>query len=316
MSSKIVFMGTPDFAVESLKAILENGTEVGAVITAPDRPAGRGQQLRQSAVKEFALSKNLKILQPEKLKNPEFLLELEEVNADLFVVVAFRMLPEVVWNMPKKGTINLHGSLLPNYRGAAPINWAVINGEKETGATTFFIEKQIDTGKIIDKVKIPIGENDSAGTIHDDLMVAGANLLANTVEKILNGKVEAVAQSELMEGELKEAPKIFKADCKIDWTQNAEAIHNKIRGLSPYPAAWTEFEKDGKKKSIKLFESLKEITGKDETGKIKIEEEIQFGCADGWIVIKTLQLEGKKRMKSKDFLQGNAHTLTEAQLIS
>lgn len=309
-------MGTPDFAVESLKAILENGTEVGAVITAPDRPAGRGQQLRQSAVKEFALSKNLKILQPEKLKNPEFLLELEEVNADLFVVVAFRMLPEVVWNMPKKGTINLHGSLLPNYRGAAPINWAVINGEKETGATTFFIEKQIDTGKIIDKVKIPIGENDSAGTIHDDLMVAGANLLANTVEKILNGKVEAVAQSELMEGELKEAPKIFKADCKIDWTQNAEAIHNKIRGLSPYPAAWTEFEKDGKKKSIKLFESLKEITGKDETGKIKIEEEIQFGCADGWIVIKTLQLEGKKRMKSKDFLQGNAHTLTEAQLIS
>jgi len=288
---------------------------VAAVITAPDRPAGRGQQLRQSAVKEFALSKNLKVLQPEKLKNPEFIDELKKVEANLFVVVAFRMLPEIVWNMPEKGTINLHGSLLPNYRGAAPINWAVMNGEKETGATTFFIEKEIDTGNIIDKVVIPIAENETAGIVHDRLMVAGAQLLANTVEQILEGTVEAVPQSDLIKGELKEAPKIFKADCKIDWTDTVENIHNKIRGLSPYPAAWTQIEKEDKVKSIKLFECLKEVTGNNESGKIRIDEGIKFGCSNGWIIINTLQLEGKKRMKAKDFLQGNSNSLMDAVLI-
>jgi methionyl-tRNA formyltransferase len=315
MNKKIVFMGTPDFAVESLKTILESGTEVAAVITAPDRPAGRGQQLRQSAVKEFALTKGIKVLQPEKLKDLDFIGKLRNIDAELFVVVAFRMLPEIVWDMPRKGTINLHGSLLPNYRGAAPINWAVMNGEKKTGATTFFIEKEIDTGKIIDKVIIPIAENETAGEVHDRLMVAGAKLLSNTVEQILEGKVEATPQSDLIKGELKEAPKIFKADCKIDWTDTTQNIHNKIRGLSPYPAAWTQIQKDDKVKSIKLFECLKEVTGKNESGKIQIEEGIKFGCSDGWLIINTLQLEGKKRMKAKDFLQGNSNSLIDAVLV-
>lgn len=305
MAGKIVFMGTPDFAVESLKQILENNIEVAAVVTAPDRPAGRGQKLRASAVKQFAVEQNIPVLQPEKLKSPEFISELEGIGADLFVVVAFRMLPEIVWNMPPKGTINLHGSLLPQYRGAAPINWAVINGESETGATTFFIEKEIDTGKVIDKVRIPIGENDSAGIVHDRLMVEGAGLLSNTVKNILEGTVQSIPQSDLIEGELKEAPKIFKTDCKIDWTATVQNVHNKIRGLSPYPTAWTEIVQDENKKSIKLFSSLAHFSGLNESGKIKVEHDrLFFGAQDGWTEILELQLEGKKRMSVSDFLKG------------
>lgn len=304
MSKKIVFMGTPEFAVESLKTILNNNIEVAAVVTAPDRPAGRGQQLRQSAVKEFAISKDIKVLQPEKLKSEDFIQALTAINADLFVVVAFRMLPEIVWSMPSKGTINLHGSLLPNYRGAAPINWAVINGEKETGATTFFIEKEIDTGKIIDSVKIPIGKNDSAGQVHDHLMVEGAKLLANTVAQILNGEVSGIAQSDMIKGELKDAPKIFKSDCQVNWDKTSNEVHNMIRGMAPYPTAWTKIEKGDTSKTIKLFTAEKIEDGKNNALQIKVDSELYFGTADGWIKIIELQLEGKKRMKAADFIKG------------
>jgi methionyl-tRNA formyltransferase len=304
MSGKIIFMGTPDFAVESLNSIVESGIEVAAVVTAPDRPAGRGQQLRESAVKKYAIEKGLKVLQPEKLKDESFLNELKNINADLFVVVAFRMLPAVVWEMPSKGTINLHGSLLPQYRGAAPINWAVINGEKQTGATTFFIQHEIDKGDIIDSVKIEISEQDTAGLVHDSLMVKGAELLADTVVKILGGNVGSIPQDESINGELKNAPKIFKADCKIDWNNDSTAIHNKIRGLSPYPTAWTVIEKDGKCKSLKLFESEKIVDGNNNSMTIKCEEDLLIGTSDGWIKINKLQLEGKKKMNTSDFIKG------------
>ncbi|MFT5823414.1 MAG: methionyl-tRNA formyltransferase [Crocinitomix sp.] len=307
MSEKIIFMGTPDFAVESLKQIIESGENVVAVITSPDRPAGRGQQLRESAVKQFAVTQNIQVLQPEKLKAEEFIAALREINADLFVVVAFRMLPEVVWNMPAKGTINLHGSLLPRYRGAAPINWAIINGDKETGATTFFIEKEIDTGKIIDNVKIPIGEEDSAGTIHDKLMVAGATLLTKTVRQIFNGTATAKDQADLLsESELKHAPKIFKPDCKVNWDDTTRNIYNKIRGLSPYPAAWTALQPtEGKTKSLKVFQTKPVVDGSNHVGSIKVNEEgVYFGTQDGWLKIEELQLEGKKRMSIDQFTQG------------
>lgn len=307
MSEKIVFMGTPDFAVESLKQIIENGENVAAVVTSPDRPAGRGQQLRESAVKLFAVSQNIPVLQPEKLKAEEFITALKDINADLFVVVAFRMLPEVVWDMPAKGTINLHGSLLPKYRGAAPINWAVINGDKETGATTFFIEKEIDTGKIIDNVKIPIGDEDSAGSIHDKLMVAGATLLTKTIREIFNGTATAKDQADLLaESELKHAPKIFKPDCKINWDDSTANIYNKIRGLSPYPAAWTALQpEEGKTKSLKIFQTKPVVDGNNHTGEIALKEDgLYFGTNDGWLKIEHLQLEGKKRMPSDQFVQG------------
>lgn len=298
-------MGTPDFAVESLRQILEANIDVVGVITAPDRPAGRGQQLRESAVKVFAKENQLNILQPENLKDESFINELRSLQADLFVVVAFRMLPEVVWNMPSKGTINLHGSLLPQYRGAAPINWAVMNGEKETGATTFFIEKKIDTGKVIDQVKIAIGENDSAGKIHDELMVKGAALLTQTVKAILSDEVKAIPQSNLIEEELKSAPKIFKQNCKVDWTNDTASIHNMIRGLSPYPTAWTEVHLNGATKSLKIFNTLKAIDGQNHTFQIKLnEEKLYFGTSDGWLEILDLQLEGKKRMQASDFIKG------------
>lgn len=307
MSEKVIFMGTPDFAVESLKQIIENGENVVAVITSPDRPAGRGQQLRESAVKQFAVARDIQVLQPEKLKAEEFINALLDINADLFVVVAFRMLPEIVWAMPSKGTINLHGSLLPRYRGAAPINWAVINGDKETGATTFFIEKEIDTGKIIDNVKIPIGDEDSAGTIHDKLMVAGATLLTKTVRQIFNGTATAKDQADLIsENELKHAPKIFKADCKINWDDTTLNIYNKVRGLSPYPAAWTALQpNEGKPKTVKLFQTKPIIDGGNHVGEIAVKEEgVHFGTQDGWIKIEELQLEGKKRMSIEQFTQG------------
>ncbi|HIP37100.1 MAG TPA: methionyl-tRNA formyltransferase [Crocinitomix sp.] len=308
MDKKVIFMGTPDFAVASLKQLIDDGINVVAVVTAPDRPSGRGQKINMSAVKKFALTQNLPILQPERFKNETFLNELKSYKADLFVVVAFRMLPEVVWSMPPLGTINLHGSLLPNYRGAAPINWAVINGEKETGVTTFFIEKEIDTGNIIDKEAICIKETDNAGTIHDKLMAVGAKLLSKTVKDILNGTVNSVPQTDLDLSEIKHAPKIFKPDCKIDWSEDTISIFNKIRGLSPYPTAWTtlvNIEDNTKEKTIKLFEVDYLVDTKKHSHQIKIEnKKVLFGTSNGWIVLKNIQLEGKKKMTIEALMNG------------
>ena len=305
---RIVFMGTPDFAVESLKILVENGFNIVGVITAPDKPAGRGQKLRKSPVKVYAESQGLKVLQPTNLKDPGFLDELRELKADLQVIVAFRMLPEVVWNMPPLGTFNLHASLLPQYRGAAPINWAVINGEKETGVTTFFLRHEIDTGNIILQEKIEIGPDDNAGVVHDKLMETGAKLVLKTVEQIVAGEVKTTPQEKLAEGEvLKPAPKIFKNDCKIDWRESAQAIHNKIRGLSPYPAAWSEFQlKDGKKISFKIFEAELSDCEASAPGTVKSDGKsfIEIAASDGCVRIKRIQLAGKKQLAVQDFLRG------------
>ncbi|MFD1550553.1 methionyl-tRNA formyltransferase [Putridiphycobacter roseus] len=302
MSKKVIFMGTPDFAVASLKSLIETGIDVLAVVTAPDRPAGRGQKLKASAVKEFALTQNIPVLQPEKLKSPDFIAALKAYQADLFVVVAFRMLPEMVWDMPKLGTINLHGSLLPRYRGAAPINWAVINGDTQTGVTTFFIEKEIDTGKIIDFSKIDIAPNDTAGDIHDRLMVVGAKLLSKTVGQIFDGTATAIDQPA---AEATHAPKIFKPDCLIKWDNTVKATHNKIRGLSPYPTAYTILYKEGQQKNLKIFESKPaKIINSNKESIVVNEEGLFFLCTDGYLKIENLQLEGKTRMKTSDFLKG------------
>lgn len=310
-NKSIIFMGTPDFAVASLEAILQAGIQVKAVVTATDKPAGRGHKLQHSAVKKCALQHNIPVLQPEKLKDSAFLEELASYEADLFVVVAFRMLPKLVWDMPQFGTINLHASLLPQYRGAAPINWAVINGEKETGATTFFIEEEIDTGKIIDNTSIPISENDTAGTVHDRLMNAGAKLLVDTITSIFEGNAKALAQSRHLENEavLKAAPKIFKPDCAIRWDRKAEAIHNHIRGLSPYPAAFSDFtDSDGKKHSLKIFRSSFELSAHQfETGSVIAEKNaFKIACADGFICPSEIQPAGKKRMPANAFLRGTS----------
>lgn len=306
---KIVFMGTPDFAVASLNTLVENSYEIAAVVTAPDKPAGRGQQLSQSAVKKYAVEKGLKVLQPEKLKNEEFLTELKSLNADLFIVVAFRMLPEVVWSMPSKGTFNLHGSLLPQYRGAAPINWAVINGEKETGVTTFFLQHEIDTGNIIFNAKTPITDEDNAGSIHDRLMEIGADLVLKTVQEIEKNEVKPVTQDQVIAdlglqlNDLKHAPKIFKEDCKINWNRPTEEIFNLIRGLSPYPTAFTEL--DGL--TLKIFTVEKELSAhNEEPGKVLSDGKkfLKFATKDGFITILELQLQGKKRMKVDEFLRG------------
>lgn len=307
---RIVYMGTPDFAVESLRALVEGGYNVVGVITMPDKPAGRGHKLQYSAVKEYALSQNLPILQPEKLKDPDFLKDLEAWNADLQIVVAFRMLPEVVWNMPQLGTFNLHASLLPQYRGAAPINWAVINGEKETGATTFFLTHEIDTGKIILQEKIAIAPDENVGSVHDRLMQMGGQLVTRTVDSILSGEVEAIDQENFYQevSELKAAPKIFKDTCHIDWTQPAEKVYNLIRGMSPYPAAWSELENEaGEKTGIKIFESeiLKE-THDLTPGAIRtdMKSKLDIAVPDGFIRIKSLQMAGKKRMDIQSLLNG------------
>ena len=255
---RIVYMGTPDFAVESLKALVEGGSNVVGVITMPDKPAGRGHKLQFSPVKEYALQNNLTLLQPEKLKNEEFLDELRSLKADLQIVVAFRMLPEVVWDMPKYGTFNLHASLLPHYRGAAPINWAVINGDKETGVSTFFLTHQIDTGKIILQEKIAIGDDENVGSVHDRLMNIGSKLVTKTVDLILEGNAEAKAQSMFFtdESELRHAPKIFKETCKIEWNNNIKDIHNLVSGMSPYPAAWSPvLEEEGEPLPFKIYET-------------------------------------------------------------
>lgn len=294
-------MGTPDFAVASLNALVEAGFDVVGVVTAADKPAGRGQKLQESAVKQYALTKGLKILQPLKLKDPAFIEELKSLKADLQVVVAFRMLPEMVWNMPAKGTINLHASLLPQYRGAAPINHAIINGEQESGVTTFFLKHEIDTGDVIFSEKVPIDPEDTAGDLHDKLMAVGAGLLVNTVQAIADGNY--TEQPQLQNDELKHAPKIFKDFCSIDWNQTAQSIYNLIRGLSPYPTAFTKLND----KTVKVFKA--EIEEK-ETGLAPGaflsdgKTYLKFAAKDGFIKLTDLQYEGKKRMQVDEFLRG------------
>ncbi len=306
---RIVYMGTPDFAVESLKALVEGGYNVVGVITMPDKPAGRGHKLQMSAVKTYALSQNLPILQPVKLKDEDFLANLKEWNADLQIVVAFRMLPEAVWNMPKLGTFNLHASLLPQYRGAAPINWAVINGEKETGATTFFLTHEIDTGRIILQDKISIADDENVGSVHDRLMTMGGKLVTKTVDAIIEGKVEAQEQKNFFNDpkELKAAPKIFKDTCKIDWNNSSISIFNLIRGMSPYPAAWSELINEHEKIAVKIYEA--EIIDESPSaapGSIKTDYKtfIDVATADGYVRIKSLQIAGKKRMDTTSLLNG------------
>ncbi len=305
---RIVFMGTPEFAVCILDKLVQDNYSIVGVITAPDKPAGRGQQINESAVKKYAVEKQLNILQPTNLKDETFIHQLEDLRADLFVVVAFRMLPEVVWAMPPKGTINLHASLLPNYRGAAPINWAVINGDKETGVTSFFIEKEIDTGKIIERAKLSISENETVGELHDRLMNLGAIVIESTVQKIMKGEAIGIEQLKLAEGELKIAPKIFKQDCKIDWNQNIDSIHNFIRGLSPYPAAWCSLKNSVKveEKTFKVF--LSEKTNTPSNGHTSLREEIDgiyFPCKDFYLKVTEIQMEGKRKMNFKEFSAGN-----------
>jgi len=301
---RIVFMGTPEFAVSILEKLHREGLNIVGVVTAPDKPAGRGQKINQSAVKEYAISNQLNLLQPTNLKDSEFVNEIKKLNADLFVVVAFRMLPEVIWSMPPKGTINLHASLLPNYRGAAPINWAIINGEKETGVSTFFIEKEIDTGKIIDRKSTPINENENVGELYERLMTMGADLMFETVNKIQNENIDG--QKQVVTPELKSAPKIFKQDCEINFNQTATNVHNLIRGLSPYPGAWAKFNLNSEQKTIKFFKStLTDI--KVEGSKILVGENgILIPCSDFYISISELQAEGKRKMNYKDYLAGNS----------
>ncbi|MFN5930039.1 MAG: methionyl-tRNA formyltransferase [Sphingobacteriales bacterium] len=301
-SLRIVFLGTPEFAKASLQALVEADCNIVGVITAPDKPAGRGMKLQQSAVKEYALSKGLHIMQPEKLKNPEFLNELKSLHADLQIVVAFRMLPEAVWNMPPLGTINLHASLLPNYRGAAPINWAVINGELESGVTTFKLQHEIDTGNILLQKKLAISKDESAGELHDRMMVIGAQLIVETVRQLANGSLQEKPQQQFT-GETKHAPKIFTDTCKINWSEHAHDIHNQIRGLSPYPAAFTHIHN----KLFKIYASSYEIKKHhDQAGSFSLKDgRLAFACTDGYIYPKIVQLEGKKKMPVEDFLRGN-----------
>jgi methionyl-tRNA formyltransferase len=301
-SLRIVFMGTPEFAVPMLDTLVHSQHQVVGVITAPDKPAGRGMQFQQSDVKKYAVEKGLHILQPEKLKNEAFLEELRALQADLFVVVAFRMLPVVVWNMPPLGTINLHASLLPNYRGAAPINWAVINGEKETGVSTFRLQHEIDTGNIIFREKITIDEKDNVGIVYKKLMDIGAPVLLKTVNAMADGNFPQEPQAHITE--IKHAPKIFKEHCSIDWSQSAETVYNLIRGLSPYPAAFTTLNGKG----LKIFTSQKvNVAASKLPGTVETDGKtyLRFYCKEGAIDCLELQLEGKKRMGVEEFLRGN-----------
>ncbi|MBO7558227.1 MAG: methionyl-tRNA formyltransferase [Bacteroidaceae bacterium] len=313
---RIVYMGTPDFAVESLRALVEGGYNVVGVVTMPDKPMGRhGSVLQPSPVKKYALEKGLTVLQPEKLKDETFLDELRALKADLQIVVAFRMLPEVVWNMPPMGTFNLHASLLPQYRGAAPINWAVINGETETGITTFFLKHEIDTGKIIQQVRVPIHETDNVEDVHDRLMLLGGQLVTETVDNILAGTIQPIDQSELVgaDVELKPAPKIFHETCQINWNQPMKKVYDFIRGLSPYPAAWSEFEDaKGKKQSVKIFSTsmvervftASELMPKPGEMLTDGKTYLHVMCQNGLLSINELQMAGKKRLPIADFLRG------------
>ncbi len=329
-SLRIVFMGTPEFAVASFDALIKAGYNIVGVVTAPDKPAGRGMKMNQSPVKKYAVAQGLKVLQPEKLKNPEFLEELRSLNADLQIVVAFRMLPESVWNMPPMGTINLHGSLLPQYRGAAPINWAVINGEKETGVTTFKLKHEIDTGNILLQESLPVGEDETAGEVHDKMKNMGAQLLVKTVKGLAEGTLIETPQLSIVNSEwsienprpsashsppdsyrvttdhspLKHAPKIFTETCKIDFSKSVEEVHNLIRGLSPFPGAFTYLNG----KALKIFRSEKAI-GIPESSPGQFETDnktfLKFACKDGYVLVKELLLEGKKKMNVEDFLRGH-----------
>lgn len=311
---RIVYMGTPEFAVESLKRLVEGGYNIVGVITMPDKPMGRhGSVLQPSPVKQYAVSQGLKVLQPEKLKNEEFVAELRDLNADLQIVVAFRMLPEVVWSMPRLGTFNLHASLLPQYRGAAPINWAVINGDTETGITTFFLKHEIDTGEIIDRVRVPIADTDNVEVVYERLMRLGGDLVLKTVDAILEGSVKTIPQEELAQvGELRPAPKIFKETCRIDWIIGVKRIYDFVRGLSPYPAAWTELYQEGTDPvMLKIFETEKLFCEHSlAPGTIVTDCKTYFKIAssDGYVNVLSLQLAGKKRMEINDFLRGYRHT--------
>lgn len=308
---RIVFMGTPAFAVASLSALLEAKMNVVGVVTAPDKPGGRGMQLQQSAVKQFAIAHNLPLLQPEKLKSPEFFDALNEWKPDLQVVVAFRMLPEKIWSFPPMGTLNVHGSLLPQYRGAAPINWAIINGEKETGVTTFQLQHAIDTGDILLQDRIAITENMTAGELHDTMMLVGANLLVKTLNGLVDGTIQSVPQNEATTNgtfqSIKHAPKIFTTDCEINWDNNVQSIHNHVRGLAPFPGAITKI--DGK--IVKLYSTL--IDNQNSTEKPKEQPGTfvtdgktfaKIACNNGYLLLNDIQWEGKRRMPITDFLRG------------
>ena len=306
---RIVYMGTPDFAVEALRQLVEGGYNVVGVITMPDKPAGRGHKIQYSPVKQYALEQNLPLLQPEKLKDEAFVQALREWKADLQIVVAFRMLPEVVWNMPRLGTFNLHASLLPQYRGAAPINWAVINGDTETGITTFFLKHEIDTGEVIQQVRVPIADTDNVEVVHDKLMMLGGRLGIETVDAILAGTVKPIPQEEMaVVGELRPAPKIFKETCRIDWNQPVKRIYDFIRGLSPYPAAWTELiNPSGEPVVVKIFESEKRFeTHQLLPGTIVTDgkKSLKVAVTDGFIGILALQFPGKKRLRTEELLRG------------
>lgn len=310
---RIVFMGTPDFAVGSLDALVKANFNIVAVITAPDKPAGRGKKLNQSAVKKYALEHQLKLLQPTNLKNENFLKELEQLNANLQIVVAFRMLPKIIWQMPKFGTFNLHASLLPNYRGAAPINWAIINGETKTGVTTFFIDEKIDTGSIILQKEVTINENTNVGELHDILMNIGSQLVVKTTQLIAEDNIKTTPQ---VEKDNKPAPKIYTETCKINWNKPLNEIYNLIRGLNPYPAAWSLLLNDNEEIKVKIFDIEKELA--DHTysiGKvISTKNEIKIATLNGYLIVKTLQLAGKRKMDAKSLLNGY-HFSSNAKML-
>lgn len=303
-------MGTPDFAVESLRALVEGGYNVVTVVTMPDKPIGRHQtELSQSAVKQYAVAQGLPVLQPERLKDEDFLAALRECRADLQIVVAFRMLPEVVWAMPPRGTFNLHAALLPQYRGAAPINWAIINGETQTGITTFFLDHDIDTGQVIQRVAVPIHDTDNAEDVHDRLMTLGARLVCETVDNIIADRIQPIPQAELAEGEtLRHAPKIFKETCRVDWQKPLKQIYDFIRGLSPYPASWTELvDAEGRRTVMKIYAAEKLPAAHSlPIGTVETDGKTYFRIAvvDGFLLLRTLQIAGKKRMEVADFLRG------------
>lgn len=308
---RIVYMGTPEFAVESLRRLVEGGYNVVGVVTMPDKPIGRhGSVLQSSPVKQYAVEQDIKVLQPERLKDETFVEELRSLKADLQIVVAFRMLPEMVWNMPPLGTFNLHASLLPQYRGAAPINWAVINGETETGITTFFLKHEIDTGEVIQQVKVPIADTDDVGIVHDKLMRLGGDLVLETVDAILQGSIKTIPQEEMISGtELRPAPKIFKQTCRIDWNATVKEVYDFVRGLSPYPAAWTELQVAGNNSplTMKVYRTEKiSLPCSAPAGSIRTDGKTYFHIAaqGGYISVLSLQLSGKKRMEVEDFLRG------------
>lgn len=304
---RIVYMGTPDFAVESLRALVENGYNVVAVVTMPDKPSGRGHKIQFSPVKEYALSVGLPVLQPERLKAEEFVEELRSYRADLQIVVAFRMLPEVVWAMPPMGTFNLHASLLPQYRGAAPINWAIINGEKETGITTFFLKHEIDTGDMILQERIEIAPDENVGSVHDRLMTLGADLVLKTVDQILSGSVNAIPQPAIPAEDLRPAPKIFSETCEISFDRSVEEVHNFIRGLSPYPTAWCNLTIGGEPKTVKIYAAKQEVSDTTEPcGTILTDNKtyLKIACLNGYINILEMQLPGKRRLPIRDILNG------------